>query len=117
MSCVQQPTDKFLCLLSLCSWRSVPRTGTVEEVYVALKTIVRHSEEAYASSEEAMLPDSSRADPDDFFVWNVRQAKAISTAIRTAFGIDFDPEVVIAAANTRTLADNIVQAKALLSLG
>lgn len=90
---------------------TVTPASTEEEVYKALLPVVQFSEQSYASGN---VQPEGKADPDDFFIWSPSQARAISTAICSGFDVDFGPDVVIAAANTRTLADNIVQAKAFL---
>lgn len=86
----------------------------MDEVYDALKPMVLNSERSYAE-DGAVTAQGAKAHADDIVIWNMSQARALAFAIHASFDVDFDPNVVIAAANTRTLAGNIVQAKALLS--
>lgn len=62
-------------------------------------------------------PPTGRAndeDPDDFTIWEADQAKRIAKGIKVAFGVDFSTEVVVAEANVRRLATDVVEAKRLL---
>ncbi|CAO1623806.1 unnamed protein product [Parajaminaea phylloscopi] len=54
-------------------------------------------------------------DPDDFTIWETDQAKRIAKGIRMAFDVEFSTEVVVAEANLRRLANDVVEAKRLLN--
>lgn len=49
------------------------------------------------------------ADQDDFAIWDREQATRISTAIKCAFNIELSPEVIIAEANVKRLARDVVE--------
>ncbi|PWN18592.1 hypothetical protein BCV69DRAFT_288370 [Microstroma glucosiphilum] len=53
-------------------------------------------------------------DPDDFTIWDVAQAKRIALGIKEAFGVEFTSEVVVAEANVRRLAEDVIEARRLL---
>ncbi|KAG9084240.1 phosphatidylethanolamine N-methyltransferase [Ceratobasidium sp. 370] len=55
------------------------------------------------------------SDPDDFRFWSERQAKRIAGAVRTAFGVEYAPEVIVADANVTALANRIVNSLELLA--
>ncbi|PWN24981.1 hypothetical protein BDZ90DRAFT_234589 [Jaminaea rosea] len=57
---------------------------------------------------------TSDADEDDFTIWEQDQAKRIARGIKVAFGVEFSTEVVVAEANVRRLAKDVVEAKRLL---
>ncbi|CCM05928.1 uncharacterized protein FIBRA_08166 [Fibroporia radiculosa] len=59
--------------------------------------------------------EASGRNPDDFRFWSERQAKRISVAIKQAFGVELDPEVIIADANLSSLADRIILSRELLA--
>lgn len=54
-------------------------------------------------------------DPDDFTIWDVHQAKRIATGIHACFGLEFTTEVIVAEANVGKLAQDIVEARQVLS--
>jgi phosphatidylethanolamine N-methyltransferase len=56
----------------------------------------------------------SDEDPDDFTIWDVGQAKRIASGIKEAFGVEFTQEVVVAEANVRRLAEDVIEARRLL---
>ncbi|KDN42625.1 hypothetical protein K437DRAFT_257809 [Tilletiaria anomala UBC 951] len=89
--------------------------SSVDDTYRVLAPLVLYALQYGAPSEAQLSSDSgASADPDDFTIWNVSQARRISSGIKQAFQVDFSPEVVIADANTRKLAEDIVNAKRLL---
>ncbi|CAO1637267.1 unnamed protein product [Jaminaea pallidilutea] len=53
-------------------------------------------------------------DPDDFTIWDEQQAKRIAKGIKMACDVDFSTEVVVAEANVRRLANDVVEARRLL---
>jgi phosphatidylethanolamine N-methyltransferase len=59
--------------------------------------------------------DQADRDPDDFTFWTEKQAKRICTAIKQIFGVEYAPEVVLAAANLTVLANRILVSKQILS--
>lgn len=59
--------------------------------------------------------DDDDRDPDDFRFWSERQAKRISLAVEQAFGVELDPEVIIADANLAALTNRIMISRELLS--
>ncbi|PWY99616.1 hypothetical protein BCV70DRAFT_200549 [Testicularia cyperi] len=61
--------------------------------------------------------EEAGSDPDDFPIWNTTQAKRISIAISHAFDIELSPEVIIAEANVRRLAMDVVHGRRVLSPG
>ncbi|PWN52329.1 hypothetical protein IE53DRAFT_367294 [Violaceomyces palustris] len=111
-------------------------SNSFEETYTSLTKIIRYalSENPQPSTihQAINVPSSSESstssnssvsgkspaedgDPDDFTIWNVDQARKISSAIRQAFDVDFSQEVIVAEANVRRLARDVVQARRLLS--
>jgi phosphatidylethanolamine N-methyltransferase len=67
--------------------------------------------------ESENVPDGrdSDSDPDDFTIWDVKQAQRIAKAIYYCFDIEFTSEVVVAEANVRKLANDVVQARQVLT--
>lgn len=59
--------------------------------------------------------DQMGRDPDDFRFWSEAQAVRISKAIQQAFGVELNPEVIIADANLGALVNRILVARDLLS--
>lgn len=61
-------------------------------------------------------PDDERAgrDPDDFRFWSEKQAARIARSIQAAFGVEYDPEVILADANVSALSNRILVSKELL---
>ena len=53
-------------------------------------------------------------DPDDFRFWSEKQASRIALSIKAAFGLEYDPEVIIADANVSALTNRILVSKQLL---
>ena len=56
----------------------------------------------------------SDEDADDFTIWERAQAKRIAAGIQQAFDVEYAPDVVVAVANVRRLAQDIVEARRLL---
>ncbi|KAI5119700.1 hypothetical protein M0805_003584 [Coniferiporia weirii] len=56
----------------------------------------------------------SGRDPDDFRFWSGKQAARIALSIKAAFGVEYDPEVVVADANVSALTNRILVSKQLL---
>lgn len=91
-----------------------------------LAKIVQHclgSSYAYLPRSQTGRPESkdvpdgrdSDSDPDDFTIWDVKQAQRIAKAIYYSFDIEFASEVVVAEANVRKLANDVVEAKQILT--
>ncbi|PWN45243.1 hypothetical protein IE81DRAFT_209163 [Ceraceosorus guamensis] len=57
---------------------------------------------------------TSDEDPDDFTIWDRAQAKRIASGIQQAFDVDYSVDVVVAVANLRKLAHDIVEARQIL---
>ena len=96
--------------------------SSLDETSAALRKIVAHSQPpasvarlSISSPSDAALPADADADADDFTIWDQAQAKRIADAIRFAFDLDFSPEVIVAEANVRKLARDIVHGRELLS--
>lgn len=102
-----------------------------EETYSSLAKIVTlslDSDESLAPRSQTGRPKASTAeetpkglnsdeDPDDFTIWDKNQASRISSAIKMAYGVEFSTEVVVASANVRKLARDVVEARQLLEGG
>lgn len=103
--------------------------STYESVYGPLARIVMaalDSDSLHAPRSQTGRPRASSSlgppptgrindeDPDDFTIWEADQAKRIAKGIRMAFDVEFSTEVVVAEANVRRLANDIVEAKRLL---
>ncbi|EJD05138.1 phosphatidylethanolamine N-methyltransferase [Fomitiporia mediterranea MF3/22] len=58
-------------------------------------------------------PEDHR-DPDDFRFWSEKQAARIAKSIQAAFGVEYDPEVILAEANVSALTNRILVSKQLL---
>ncbi|EPQ27459.1 uncharacterized protein PFL1_04997 [Pseudozyma flocculosa PF-1] len=72
-------------------------------------------------AEDAQVPAASPqpeveagTDPDDFTIWDLDQARRIAEAIKMAFGLELSTEVVVAEANTRRLARDVVEGRKVL---
>lgn len=98
---------------------------TLDNVYPLLGRLVTnaldsqytHAPRSQTGRPEATDVPSGRAtdsDPDDFTLWDLSQAKRIAGAIKQAFGIEYTPQVIVAEANVRRLASDIVEARRLL---
>ncbi|CAO1639254.1 unnamed protein product [Sympodiomycopsis kandeliae] len=111
-----------------------PRTFDYDSVYRSLAQIVmgaldsdalysprsqtgRPRAESSSLEGGATLPTgrTSDKDEDDFTIWDRLQAKKIAKGIKFAFDVEFSVEVVIAEANVRRLANDVIEAKRLLS--
>lgn len=57
----------------------------------------------------------AHTDPDDFTIWDTKQAKKISLGIRYALDTELSPDVIIAEANVARLATDVVQGRKVLS--
>ena len=89
---------------------NTPKNSTsLEETCEVLRPII-----SFALQSDPSVKDETSTDLDDFTIWDEAQARKISSGIKFALGIDFGSEVVIASANTRKLAGDIVEAKKLL---
>lgn len=102
-----------------------------EETYTSLARIVTlslDSDESLAPRSQTGRPKASTLeetpkglhsdeDPDDFTIWDKTQASRISSAIKQAYGVEFSTEVVVASANVRKLARDVVEARQLLMGG
>jgi phosphatidylethanolamine N-methyltransferase len=99
-----------------------------DETHTLLARIVRlalNSSHAYLPRTQSGKPEaqgvpdgkSSDSDPDNFTIWDVRQAQRIAKGIYYTFGIEFTSEVVVAEANVRKLATDVVQARQVLANG
>lgn len=83
----------------------------------ALDSQYTHAPRSQTGRPEATdVPDgrATDTDPDDFTLWDLSQAKRIAGAIKQAFGIEYTPQVIVAEANVRRLALDIVEARRLL---
>ncbi|BGP43345.1 phosphatidylethanolamine N-methyltransferase [Rhodotorula kratochvilovae] len=56
------------------------------------------------------------SDPDDFVLYSQDEAAHIAYAIKVAFGVELDKEVVLAAANVKKLAARVAEARKVLGL-
>lgn len=65
-------------------------------------------------SDPAPKGRDSDEDPDDFTIWDQTQAKHIAYGIKQAFDVDFDSEVIVAEANVRKLASDVLEARKVL---
>ncbi|GAA5937887.1 hypothetical protein JCM1841_003868 [Sporobolomyces salmonicolor] len=65
----------------------------------------------------AAAPPMALSDPDDFILYTSDEAEHIAYAIKVAFGVELDKEVVLAAANVGKLANRILEARNLLRPG
>ncbi|KAN0065669.1 phosphatidylethanolamine N-methyltransferase [Thecaphora frezii] len=70
--------------------------------------------EASVSETQGVPEVEAGTDPDDFTIWNLDQAKRIAEAIKMALGVEFSTEVVVAEANVRKLANDVIQGRKLL---
>lgn len=97
-----------------------------EEAYKLIGEIVRlalGSSYTYLPRSSTGRPESedvpdgrdSDSDPDDFTIWDVKQAQRIAKAIYYCFDIEFTSEVVVAEANVRKLANDVVEARQVLT--
>ncbi|KAL5478753.1 CHO2 [Sanghuangporus weigelae] len=58
--------------------------------------------------------ENESRDPDDFRFWSEKQAARIALSIKAAFGVEYDPEVILADANVSALTNRILVSKRLL---
>lgn len=102
--------------------------ASFDETYTLLARIVRlalNSSYSYLPRSQSGRPESkdvpdgrhSDSDPDDFTIWDARQAQAIAKAIYYSFDIEFASEVVVAEANVRKLANDVIEARQVLANG
>ena len=75
------------------------------------------AEESSSLAEPSGADEDTVRDPDDFRFWSEDQAERISKAIREAFAVELNPEVIIADANLSALANRILVSRNLLSSG
>ena len=66
------------------------------------------------SPSSASENETENRDPDDFRFWTEKQAAWISQSIKAAFGVEYDPEVILADANVSALTNRILVSKRLL---
>jgi phosphatidylethanolamine N-methyltransferase len=99
-----------------------------QETFELLAKIVHYALEssyAYLPRSQTGRPESkdvpsgrhSDSDPDDFTIWDVKQAQRIAKAIHYSFDIEFASEVIIAEANVRKLANDVIEARQVLADG
>lgn len=99
-----------------------------DETFTLLARIVHYaldSSYAYLPRSQTGRPESkdvpvgrdSDSDPDDFTIWDVSQAQHIAKAIYYSFDIEFASEVVVAEANVRKLASDVIEARQVLTNG
>lgn len=100
--------------------------NSADEAYELITEIVRLALDSSYSylprsqtgrPEREDIPDGKNndSDPDDFTIWDVKQAQRIATAIYYCFDIEFTSEVVVAEANVRKLANDVVEARQVLT--
>ncbi len=82
-------------------------TASVEETYQCLKPIIEFSLLGVEQNDAA-------TNSDDFTIWDKSQAARIASGIKQAFSVDFTVDVIIAVANTRKLAEDVVDSRQLL---
>ena len=94
--------------------------------FISVRATLLHAITLCLDSDSSLVPLSSQApgmagamddgrDPDDFRFWSERQAKRIAGSIKQAFGIEYDPEVILADANVSALTNRVLVSKQLLS--
>ncbi|WFD34380.1 phosphatidylethanolamine N-methyltransferase [Malassezia cuniculi] len=84
---------------------------TYDKAYQALSRITSF---ALADEVPADAEAPASADRDDLALWSHDQVRHITDAIRSTFGVDFAPDIVLADANVAALARHVVQARELL---
>ena len=107
-SAVQQPTSLDTASVRESLMRIVPLCLDNDPSLIPISCNT-NANEGNANDE-----DDDR-DPDDFRFWSERQAKRISLAVEQAFGVELDPEVIIADANLAALTNRIMISRELLS--
>ncbi|UZJ56933.1 hypothetical protein CBS101457_006253 [Exobasidium rhododendri] len=99
-----------------------------DETYALLARIIQYalnSSYAYLPRSQSGRPEAqdvpdgrrSDSDPDDFTIWDVKQARRIAKGIYFTFDIEFTSEVIVAEANIRKLANDVIQARQILANG
>lgn len=84
---------------------------SVADTYAILTKLVQ-----FAQGDAPASDKYKSADHDDLVLWTQEQVQHIADGIRRAFNVDFAKEVIVASANTQSLARAIVQARQLLQL-
>uniref|UniRef100_V5EQR5 Phosphatidylethanolamine N-methyltransferase n=2 Tax=Kalmanozyma brasiliensis (strain GHG001) TaxID=1365824 RepID=V5EQR5_KALBG len=70
-----------------------------------------------SDSQARPLVPNAASDADDFTIWDRKQATRISQAFKWAFDLELSPEVIIAEANVRRLAMDVVEGRRVLTPG
>lgn len=86
----------------------------VPEALAESPSVSRASPQPSDPGESDLPQDSNLSDPDDFVIYSTDEAEHIAYAIEVAFDVDLASEVVLAAANVRTLSHRIIEARSLL---
>jgi phosphatidylethanolamine N-methyltransferase len=131
MSCAWTVHLKFtvsliaLTVQILAHWRPVEKPTECD--YESIRATLMRIVPLCLDSDPSLIPSSCKPneaessgtddyrDPDDFRFWSERQAKRICVAVKTAFNVEYAPEVVIADANLCALANRILFSKEILT--
>jgi phosphatidylethanolamine N-methyltransferase len=104
---------------------SVDRPEKVD--FESVRATLAHVVPLCLDGDPSLIPSSTRdgngmcgdgeddgGDPDDFRFWSERQAVRIARVVRTIFGVEYAPDVVVADANLTALAKRIIASRMLM---